>query len=465
MADGRHGVMQSHSRELELATRGIDILLLWVGSTVAHELLGLDWTFKSSVLFIVAFVCFQFFGEVVGLYLPLRSHRIVIFVQRAVLVTAMTFMVLVIAAWASRQPHFISRRMLLTLWCITSGALLVIVRLVIRYFLVRLRKRGYNTRQAAVVGNGELATRLLSKLHENAWMGIVPYGVYADSEVMGMNAPYRGNMDAVVDAARNGEVDYVYITLPMSQEAQIRDIVDALMDTTASIFLIPDIFAFNLLNARQDSIGGLPAISLVDSPLSVAGSIAKRVMDVAASLVILCVIALPMMVIAVVVKRTSPGPVIFKQQRYGMDGKSISVWKFRTMTTQDNGDVVVQATRNDVRLTSVGGFLRRTSLDELPQFFNVLQGHMSIVGPRPHAIAHNELYRKQIKGYMMRHKVKPGITGWAQVNGYRGETDTLEKMQKRIEYDLEYISNWNLWLDIQILFRTVIGGFVGKDVY
>lgn len=465
MVGNNDGVMKSHSRGLELLTRCVDILLLWFGCAVAHEIFGLDWTFKSSVLFMLALVCFQFFGEIFGLYLPLRNHPVMVSIERSLQVITLTFVVLVIAAWASRQPHFISRRMLLAWWFLSSGTSLVVVRLVVRYLLVRLREHGYNTRQAAIVGNGSLALRLLDKLHENAWMGIVPYGIYADSEVAGTTVPYRGGMSEVVDAARSGDVDHVYITLPMSQEEQVRDLVDALMDTTASVFLIPDIFAFNLMNARQDSIGGLPAISLVDSPLSVAGSIVKRAMDIAGSIAILCIVALPMLVIAVTVKMTSPGPVIFRQQRYGMDGKPISVWKFRTMTTQDNGDVVQQATRNDPRLTPVGGFLRRTSLDELPQFFNVLQGHMSIVGPRPHAIAHNELYRKQIKGYMMRHKVKPGITGWAQVNGYRGETDTLEKMQKRIEFDLEYISNWSLWLDIRILFRTVIGGFVGKNVY
>ena len=176
-------------------------------------------------------------------------------------------------------------------------------------------------------------------------------------------------------------------------------------------------------------------------------------------------IAIPMMVIATGVKLTSKGPVFFKQTRYGMDGEKIKVWKFRTMTVTEDGDTVTQAQKNDSRITPFGGFLRRTSLDELPQFFNSLGGSMSIVGPRPHAVAHNEQYRAQIQGYMLRHKVKPGITGLAQINGFRGETDTLDKMQGRVHYDLKYIQNWSLLLDIEIIFLTIFKGFVGKNAY
>jgi putative colanic acid biosynthesis UDP-glucose lipid carrier transferase len=176
-------------------------------------------------------------------------------------------------------------------------------------------------------------------------------------------------------------------------------------------------------------------------------------------------ISIPMLAIAAAVKLTSKGPVIFKQKRYGLDGKQITVYKFRSRTTQDNGAVVKQATKNDARLTKIGGFLRRTSLDELPQFINVLQGRMSHVGPRPHAVAHNEQYRKIITGYMLRHKVKPGITGWAQVNGLRGETETVNKMVQRVEYDLDYIHRWSIWFDIKIVFMTVFNGFINKNAY
>jgi len=262
-----------------------------------------------------------------------------------------------------------------------------------------------------------------------------------------------------------GYFRHVYITLPLSAECQVRRMINDMADSACSVFLIPDIFVFDLLHARQTSIDGLPAISIYDTPFSLADSVIKRGFDILGSLAILTIIALPMLAIAVAISLTSRGPIIFRQHRYGLDGKPIEVWKFRTMNTTENGSVVTQAKRNDARLTPVGGFLRKTSLDELPQFFNVLQGHMSIVGPRPHAVAHNEEYRKLIKGYMQRHKVKPGITGWAQVNGWRGETDTLEKMEKRVQFDLAYIRNWNVWLDFKIVFLTIFKGFVNRNAY
>ena len=191
----------------------------------------------------------------------------------------------------------------------------------------------------------------------------------------------------------------------------------------------------------------------------------KRMEDVFLSLTILGIISIPMLCIALGIKLTSRGPVLFKQDRYGMDGKKIKVWKFRSMRVMDNGEVVKQATKGDPRITPFGAFLRRTSLDELPQFFNVLQGTMSVVGPRPHAVSHNEEYRKKVAYYMLRHKMKPGITGWAQVNGWRGETDTVEKMEMRIKYDLEYIRNWSIWMDFKIVIFTLFRGFVGKNVY
>ena len=241
--------------------------------------------------------------------------------------------------------------------------------------------------------------------------------------------------------------------------------IKGLSDTTASVYVIPDVFMFELLHARSESINGLPSISIFDSPMDGAWSMVKRIEDIVLSSVILTMIALPLMLIAMAIKLTSPGPVLFRQRRYGLDGRPIMVWKFRSMSVQENGAVVTQATRNDSRITPLGAFLRRTSLDELPQFFNVLRGDMSIVGPRPHAVAHNEQYRKQVSGYMLRHKVKPGITGWAQINGWRGETDTLDKMQKRVEFDLQYIEHWSVWLDMKIILLTLFKGFVNKNAF
>ena len=251
----------------------------------------------------------------------------------------------------------------------------------------------------------------------------------------------------------------------MCAEDRIRDILALCSDTTASVYMVPNFFVYNLINSKWHSIGSLQALSVYDTPFSGASEVTKRVEDFILGLILTTIAIVPMAFIAVLVKLSSKGPIIFKQKRYGLDGKPISVYKFRTMTTLDNGEEVKQAQKNDQRITKVGAVLRKTSLDELPQFINVLQGRMSIVGPRPHAIAHNEQYRKIISGYMLRHKVKPGITGWAQVNGFRGETETVDKMKKRVEYDLDYMHNWSIWLDLKIIFKTAILVFKDQNAY
>jgi putative colanic acid biosynthesis UDP-glucose lipid carrier transferase len=245
----------------------------------------------------------------------------------------------------------------------------------------------------------------------------------------------------------------------------MRQVLAALADTPIPTYLVPDLFAFTLLHARMTDIAGMPVVSVYGSPHYGMGGVVKRLEDVVLSLLILLLIAVPMLAIAVGVRLSSPGPVLYKQRRYGLSGEPVVIWKFRTMDVCEDDGAVTQAQRHDPRVTPFGALLRRTSMDELPQFINVLQGHMSIIGPRPHAVIHNEQFRKVIPGYMLRHIVKPGISGWAQVNGWRGETETLEQMEKRVEYDLEYIRNWSLWLDIKIIFLTVFRGLTGSRAY
>jgi putative colanic acid biosynthesis UDP-glucose lipid carrier transferase len=235
--------------------------------------------------------------------------------------------------------------------------------------------------------------------------------------------------------------------------------------TTASVFFVPDVFGISIIQGRLQDMNGVPVVGICETPFTGTNELVKRISDLVLASLILVLISPLLLVLAIGVKLSSPGPVIFRQRRNGLDGNEIVVWKFRTMTTQDDGAVIRQATKDDPRITRFGAFLRRTSLDELPQFFNVLQGHMSIVGPRPHAVAHNDEYRRLIRAYMVRHKVKPGITGWAQVNGQRGETDTLEKMAARVEYDLEYLRNWSLLLDLQIIVRTIKLVFFDRHAY
>lgn len=275
--------------------------------------------------------------------------------------------------------------------------------------------------------------------------------------------PVLGKISEIAEYVKQHNIHVIYLSLPMSTQPRIINLLDDLKDTTASIYFLPDIFLTDLIQGRMGQVDGIPIVAVCETPFTGTDGLMKRVSDIIFTTIILTLIFPLMLIISIGVKLSSTGPVIFKQRRYGLDGKDILVYKFRSMTTTDNGSNVVQATKNDHRITPFGGFLRKTSLDELPQFINVLQGRMSIVGPRPHAVAHNEMYRKVIKGYMIRHKVKPGITGWAQVNGLRGETDTLEKMQTRIEYDINYLRHWSLRLDIYIILKTLWVVIRGQD--
>jgi putative colanic acid biosynthesis UDP-glucose lipid carrier transferase len=238
-----------------------------------------------------------------------------------------------------------------------------------------------------------------------------------------------------------------------------------LADTTVTVYLVADFLYYSLLRAQWSQVGNIPVVSVHDSPFQGVVGWVKRLEDLVLGSVIVLLTAIPMICIAVAIKFSSPGPVFFRQWRYGLCGKKIRILKFRTMKVCEDGPSVVQASRNDARVTTVGRFLRRTSLDEFPQFLQVLTGELSLVGPRPHAVAHNEQYRSLIHGYMLRHMVKPGITGWAQVNGWRGETAELEKMELRVQHDLEYIRNWNLLLDLKIIFLTIFGAKKGRNAY
>lgn len=351
-------------------------------------------------------------------------------------------------------------------WYLFVSVILVLSRMFIRYCAGVIRKLGYNTRRVAVVGNMPVGRNLLKSFLDEPWLGFVVVGIYDSNPVnndLGVN--YIGDLSLLISDAKEGKLDRIYIALSMEEQDKLKFVVKELSDTTCSVMLIPDIFTFNILQSRTEEVNGVPVVPLFDTPLNGINMVLKRLEDIILSSIILIIISPVLFLIAAAVKLTSSGPIIFRQIRYGIDSKPIKVWKFRTMKVMENDSVVKQATKNDIRVTRVGNFLRRTSLDELPQFFNVLQGSMSIVGPRPHAVAHNEQYRYLIEGYMLRHKVKPGITGWAQINGWRGETDTLDKMQKRIEYDLEYIREWSLWLDAKIIILTIFKGFVNKAAY
>jgi putative colanic acid biosysnthesis UDP-glucose lipid carrier transferase len=313
-------------------------------------------------------------------------------------------------------------------------------------------------KRAVVIGLTDIGARWEASLAEDRALGVRVVAFFDDRQPSRLpvthSAKLAGTLSAVSQFVRNKDIQVVYITLPMSRNPRILKLLDGLRDSTVSIYFVPDIFAFNPVHARIECIHGIPLLAVCESPLRGAAALAKRAVDILVSLSALAVLAVPMLLVALVVRLTSRGPAIFKQRRCGLDGEDIMVFKFRTMTvTEDGHTSYTQVQRGDSRLTCVGAFLRASSLDELPQLFNVLQGTMSIVGPRPHAVAVNEQYRQLIPSYMLRHKVKPGITGLAQVHGYRGGDD-LDSMTKRIECDLEYLRHWSLGLDFKIMAKT-----------
>jgi putative colanic acid biosynthesis UDP-glucose lipid carrier transferase len=361
-------------------------------------------------------------------------------------------------------------REVLLIWFFATPCVLAGIHLAIGYFAPKVLTRQDNQRTAVIVGMNATGLRLAEYLRNDPFLGIRLVGFFDDRshQRLGPGSAYLtllGRIETLGEFTKENIIDTIYITLPMASQPRILSLLDDLRDTTASIYFAPDIFVTDLIQGRMDQVNGMPVVAVCESPFTGVNGLIKRISDITLSLLILILIAPLLLAIAIGVKLSSPGPVLFRQRRYGQDGREIVVYKFRSMTVCEDGDTIVQATRTDTRITRFGAFLRKTSLDELPQFINALQGRMSIVGPRPHAVAHNELYRKLIKGYMVRHKVKPGITGWAQVNGYRGETETVEKMQKRIEYDLEYLRHWSLGLDLWIILKTVLVLFKDRHAY
>lgn len=313
--------------------------------------------------------------------------------------------------------------------------------------------------RALIVGFNEQGLALATRIRQTPYVALSLVGFVDNrsAQRINNNSPSKvlGTLSQLARVVQTHHIQIIYLSLPMVSQPRILQLLDELKDTTASVYFVPDMFVTDLIQGHTSSVCGMPVISVCETPFKAKNGVIKRVSDILLSLFILGLIFPVMLVIAAAIKIESPGPVIFKQRRYGLDGEEILVYKFRSMTVTEDGETIQQAQVNDPRITRLGAFLRKSSLDELPQFINVLQGHMSVVGPRPHAIAHNELYRKLIKGYMVRHKVKPGITGWAQVNGYRGETKTLDKMKGRIDYDLDYLRHWSLRLDVIIILKTI----------
>ena len=425
---------------------------------------------KSTLLVTLLTVCvFGVLAELVGLYRNWKGIAFEREIACSILAWGWTLLTLAGLGKLAVYSSEISGRGLL-IWFTIAPVVSLSLRMILRQWF---KWRGANSASKGfvVIGANDLGVNLVRNIRKRPDLGLKFMGFFDDrpasrSDELPADLDIRmGNFSELIERSIAGEIQNIFIALPMRAEERMRDLVMKLGDSTASVYIVPDLFAFQLLHSRWTDIQGIPVVSVYENPLYGVDGALKRSVDVVLSSTLILITAIPMLIIGLLVKFTSKGPMLFKQKRYGLNGEEINVWKFRSMSVCEDGDVVTQAKKGDKRVTKLGAILRKTSLDEMPQLFNVLTGHMSLVGPRPHANSHNEYYRKQIDGYMLRHKVKPGITGLAQVNGCRGETEVVEKMEKRIFFDHKYIREWNIWMDLKILFQTIKVVFSKENAY
>lgn len=444
----------------------LDPTITWSVLLLSIWLFGETFTSHYLVLIIIIFFISSYVYEHTSLYKNWRQGNLLAYIRDTLIGWLIIVAILLFLGHVTHFSEYFSRQVIVS-WMIITPLALIISHLAVKGIISLQRDQG-KQRSSVIVGANATSQKLLNHFNAHPLLFIENIGYFDDRQhprISGNFGPYLGRTKDIISYVHQNKIDMIFISLPMTSQPRIQQIVEQFSDTTTSIYFLPDIYVFDLLQAQVDYIGDMPIVSLGESPYTGIDGVVKIASDYLFATLILILLSPLMLCIALAVKLSSPGPVIFKQRRYGYNGKEIIVYKFRSMTVTENGDTIVQAKKNDQRVTKVGAFLRRTSLDELPQFINVLQGRMSVVGPRPHAVAHNEMYRKLIRGYMMRHKTKPGITGWAQVNGWRGETDALEKMEKRVEHDLYYLNNWSLWLDVWIIIRTVWVVLNRKNAY
>ncbi|MDI1277305.1 undecaprenyl-phosphate glucose phosphotransferase [Methylobacter sp.] len=464
-----NGFIRQHKSALVALVKTSDILII---ICLFSAFLRSSYYFlesKQNLILLVAILVFEFFATLNNLYLIPRGVRFLFVIKNTI--TAWICSAFVVMATIGFFPVFDdNQKYHIFFWLLTTPFVIIFWHLIIRLALSALRLNKKNIRRVAILGATTLGLDLENILIKQPWMGFSFTGFFDDrapfSDKRLASVDVIGNIKELIEKAKNKEFEDIFITLPMQSEKRIKSILSELRDTSVVVHFVPNLVAFDLVGGKFENFNGIPVIKIFDTPHDGGvDGLSKRLFDLIISSSILLVIFIPMLVIALMIKLSAPGPVLFIQRRYGFRGEEINVWKFRSMRVCEDGQDVTQATQNDPRITKFGQFLRKSSLDELPQFINVLQGRMSIVGPRPHAVAHNEEYRSQISGYMLRHNVKPGITGLAQIRGFRGETDTLDKMEGRIKSDLEYIHTWSIWLDIEIFIMTIFKGFLHENAY
>jgi putative colanic acid biosysnthesis UDP-glucose lipid carrier transferase len=439
--------------ELSFVSRMLDAGIIWLSLFLLRNYFQIESSNQQLYVLpsLLAIIFYFLASESFSLYRSFRLATQSETTKKIILSWGATTLLLFLIALATKTSTEYSR-LTMACWFIFCPVGLILGHFCLQSILRRVRSQEKNLRSYAILGDGESSKNLPEKISQLPWTVLRLVGLY-------------DSLPSLLGDLKTQPIDYVFLNYGSHEQSKIISAISALNDSTASIYLIPDLLLSDLLGSRWIMLGNMPLIVINDHPFYGGLWALKKIEDLVLAFLILLLIFPFMLIIALAIRLNSPGPILFKQRRHGLNGEVIKVYKFRTMTSLDDGAVVVQATKEDARITGVGKFLRQYSLDELPQFFNVLQGSMSIVGPRPHALVHNEYYRQLINGYMQRHKVKPGITGWAQVNGLRGETDTIEKMKGRIEFDLHYINHWSIGLDLKIIFLTILSILKGKMAY
>lgn len=469
----KRGIIRQHTNLLLLSLKLVDVLFIGVTGWVAYRLTRDSWMmpeeylFATSIAMLTATLVFPLFR----IYESWRGTVVNREIGTLFIAWSIVFGGLLLIGVATKTNVYFSRAWM-GVWFLGFLITGIGYRIILKSLLGALRIQGFNTKTIIVIGCGQHARDVARQVQNSPWAGLQVLGFFDDEcftdrgrRIDGL--PILGDLSTIAEFVRTHHVDQVWFALLFTRHhrSKMEDVMFSLRHLTVDVRLVPDVYSDHLLNYSLSEIAGMPVLNINVSPMEGFNVIAKSLEDKLLASIAILLLSPVLIAVAVAVKLSSPGPILFKQLRHGSDGREIEVWKFRSMRVHRQEAVYTQATKGDSRITRIGGFLRRSSLDELPQLFNVLVGSMSMVGPRPHPLRMNEQYMDQVHQYMQRHRVKPGITGWAQVNGYRGETDTLDKLQKRVEFDLYYIENWSIWFDLQILLLTVFRGFVHKNAY
>lgn len=445
--------------------RFIDSLLPISSLYIINWLLNIPWNDRYLAMGVIGGFIFVFASQQVGVYQNWRGRALFSSAKLIINAWLITWALLIITAFLYKDTDNFSR-LSVTSWALITPILLISYRLIIRTVIGKYRSQGKNSKQIAIIGAGSVGQQIATIFQENSWLGYKVAAFYDDNtELHGKNInsiPVISGTNDIVSTVNSNQYNEIYICLPLGAEQKIKQILTELTDTTAIVKFVPDLFSFDLMHAKSTELKGIPVFSVYDTPLSSSSNkMIKRIEDIILSSIILFIISPIMLILAIGVKITSPGPIFYRQTRIGWNGQPFDMLKFRSMPIDVEKEGVKWGSAQNKTNTKFGQFIRAKSLDELPQFLNVIKGDMSIIGPRPERDIFVEQFRKEIPRYMQKHMVKAGISGWAQINGWRGDTS----LEKRIEFDLHYINNWSLWLDIKIIFLTIFKGFINKNAY